>query len=53
MAFAANCGFKKLLVFSGVTKPQVVENWTLPEEYKPDYYATSLGTVLDIIKSNL
>ncbi|RZC42463.1 Hydrolase 6 domain containing protein, partial [Asbolus verrucosus] len=39
MAFAANCGYKKLLVLSGLAQKDSVTNWTFPEEYKPDYYA--------------
>ncbi|KAJ3657396.1 hypothetical protein Zmor_009203 [Zophobas morio] len=49
MAFAANCGYKKLLVFSGLSNRSCVEEWTFPEEYKPDFYAESLKSVHEAV----
>jgi ribonucleotide monophosphatase NagD (HAD superfamily) len=49
MGFATKCGYKKLLVLSGVTGKEALEKWTFPEEYKPDYYVDSWKTVHDLI----
>jgi HAD superfamily hydrolase (TIGR01450 family) len=49
MGFATKCGYKKLLVLSGVTGKEALEKWTFPEEYKPDYYVDSWKTVYDLI----
>jgi ribonucleotide monophosphatase NagD (HAD superfamily) len=48
MGFATKCGYKKLLVLSGVTGKEALEKWTFPEEYKPDYYVDSWKTVYDL-----
>lgn len=48
MAFATNCGFKKLLVFTGLTRPNAITNWTYPEKDKPDYYVDSVKTIYDL-----
>lgn len=51
MAFAANSGYKKLLVLSGVTKEEDVKNWKFDERYKPDYYIQDLKELHGIIQS--
>jgi hypothetical protein len=33
MGFATSCGYKKLLVLSGLTKEEALEEWGFPEEY--------------------
>lgn len=48
MGFASISGFKKLLVFSGLTRKEVLEKWTFPEELKPDYYVDSLKDIYEI-----
>jgi ribonucleotide monophosphatase NagD (HAD superfamily) len=49
MGFATSCGYKKLLVLSGLTKEEALEEWGFPEEYKPEYYVDSLKTVHHLI----
>ncbi|KAJ3657399.1 hypothetical protein Zmor_009206 [Zophobas morio] len=49
MGFAASCGYKKLLVLSGLAKKSALEKWEFPEEYKPDFYVDSLKSVHDLI----
>jgi ribonucleotide monophosphatase NagD (HAD superfamily) len=48
MAFAAKCGYKKLLVLSGLAKKEALADWTYPEDYKPDYYVSSLKSIHDL-----
>lgn len=49
MGFSANCGYIKLLVLSGLSKKEDVEDWRYPEELKPDFYADNLKVVHDSI----
>ncbi|XP_044255665.1 4-nitrophenylphosphatase-like [Tribolium madens] len=50
MGFATKCGYKKLLVLSGLTKNEVLEDWKYPQEYQPDFYVDSLKSVEDLIQ---
>lgn len=50
MGFGTKCGYKKLLVLSGLTQKEAIENWKFPEEYKPDFYVDNLESVHDLIE---
>jgi ribonucleotide monophosphatase NagD (HAD superfamily) len=50
MSFSTKCGYKKLLVLSGLTK-ESLDRWIYPEEYKPDYYIDSLKDIHDLLLS--
>lgn len=51
MAFAFKAGYQKLLVLSGVTKPEEIDNWKYPEEFKSDYYVQNLEVLKNILKN--
>ncbi|CAG9836082.1 unnamed protein product [Diabrotica balteata] len=42
LGFATVNNYQKLLVLTGNTKIKNIQNWTYPEEYKPNYYIQSL-----------
>ncbi|XP_063927579.1 uncharacterized protein LOC135140814 [Zophobas morio] len=42
MAFAGNCGYRKLLVLSGLESKSSLENWGYEEKWKPEFYVDSL-----------
>uniref|UniRef100_A0A6P7F223 4-nitrophenylphosphatase-like n=1 Tax=Diabrotica virgifera virgifera TaxID=50390 RepID=A0A6P7F223_DIAVI len=42
LGFATVNNYQKLLVLTGNTKMKNIQNWTYPEEYKPNYYIQSL-----------
>ncbi|XP_066253953.1 uncharacterized protein [Euwallacea similis] len=42
MIFATNCGFKKLLVLTGLTSDENLKNWKHDEGFKPDYVSDSI-----------
>lgn len=50
MKFAAVCNYQKLLVLSGLTKEEELDNWSHPEECKPDYYVQSLGALFKYVE---
>lgn len=50
MAFATNSGFQKLLVLSGVSKKEDLENWEHSDNTKPQYYVGSLKDVYQALK---
>lgn len=49
MGFGSICGYMKLLVLSGLSQKEDLENWKYPEEFKPDFYADSLKVIFDLI----
>lgn len=49
LGFATKCGYRKLLVLSGVTTKESMQKWAFPPEYKPQYYVTSLKAIYEII----
>ncbi|XP_044262716.1 4-nitrophenylphosphatase-like [Tribolium madens] len=51
MAFASNCGYKKLLVLSGNTHKNQLLNWKFPDKSGMDYYVDSLKVVHDILSA--
>lgn len=53
MKFASLSNYKKLLVLSGLTKKEDLENWNYSEEYAPDYYIENLETLYKAIKNKL
>ncbi|XP_076267906.1 uncharacterized protein LOC143200972 [Rhynchophorus ferrugineus] len=50
IAFGAHCGFKTLLVLSGITEKHEVDDWKYSEEFKPDYVIENLGDLFEKIK---
>ncbi|EFA02139.1 Pyridoxal phosphate phosphatase-like Protein [Tribolium castaneum] len=50
MGFATKCGYKKLLVLSGLTKKEDLDEWKYEEEYKPEFYVNSLKVVHELIE---
>lgn len=53
MKFATLGNYIKLLVLSGVTKKEDLENWIYSEAYVPNYYVETLGALFDTIKHKL
>ncbi|XP_044255664.1 phosphoglycolate phosphatase 2-like [Tribolium madens] len=51
MGFASAFGCKKLLVFSGLTRKEVLNDWQFPEKLKPDYYVDSLNDIYEILNN--
>lgn len=51
MALAAAAGYQKLLVLTGITKPEEIENWTYPEDLTPQYYIKSIEAFKNILKN--
>lgn len=51
MALAAGAGYQKLLVLSGTTKREEIDNWKYPEEWKPEYYIENLNSLKSILES--
>nr|XP_015834454.1 PREDICTED: phosphoglycolate phosphatase 2-like isoform X1 [Tribolium castaneum] len=49
MGFATKCNYRKLLVLSGLTKKEQVEDWAFNDELKPDFYVDSLKILHDLI----
>ncbi|XP_028134704.1 uncharacterized protein LOC114329719 [Diabrotica virgifera virgifera] len=52
MAMGAKAGFQKLLVLSGISSIEDIRDWKHPEEYKPEYYISSLNDLNNIIKEH-
>jgi ribonucleotide monophosphatase NagD (HAD superfamily) len=52
MSFAHKCGFRKLLVLSGITSEDTLLSPGLAEEFLPDYYANSLADFIDFFEKN-
>ncbi|XP_030748830.1 glycerol-3-phosphate phosphatase-like [Sitophilus oryzae] len=50
IAFGTHCGFKTLLVLSGITEKHEVEEWSFAEEFKPDFIIQDLGSLFEKIK---
>ncbi|XP_050313341.1 uncharacterized protein LOC126748272 [Anthonomus grandis grandis] len=50
MAFGVNSGFKTCLVLGNLSSTSLVQNWTYPEEYKPDYVISEVAEIFPSIK---
>jgi ribonucleotide monophosphatase NagD (HAD superfamily) len=50
MGFATQCGYKRLLVLSGLTQKEEVTTWRFAEELRPEYYVDSLKDVYEMLK---
>ncbi|XP_066154971.1 uncharacterized protein [Euwallacea fornicatus] len=50
IAFGALAGYKTCLVLSGIWTEEMVNNWTVAEELKPDFVVNKLGDIYSIIK---
>jgi ribonucleotide monophosphatase NagD (HAD superfamily) len=50
MGFATKCGYKRLLVLSGLTQKEEVTTWSFAEELRPEYYVDSLKDVYEMLK---
>jgi phosphoglycolate/pyridoxal phosphate phosphatase family enzyme len=50
MGFATKCGYKRLLVLSGLTQKEEVTTWRFAEELRPEYYVDSLKDVYEMLK---
>ncbi|KAH1017565.1 hypothetical protein HUJ05_008182 [Dendroctonus ponderosae] len=49
--FGINSGFKTLLVLSGVTKQEHVDQWDAAEELKPDFVGRSIADLHEKIRN--
>ncbi|KAF5308869.1 hypothetical protein FQR65_LT00569 [Abscondita terminalis] len=49
--FGKKCGFKTLLVLTGVSQLKNLKN--CPKEYEPDFYLESFGDLFDILEDKL
>lgn len=53
MGFASLASYQKLLVLSGISKKEDLENWNYPDAYAPDYYVENLATLHQAVKNKL